>query len=278
MKLKDKVIIVTGASGGLGKVMAVSFGKEGANVILAARTEIDIKTVAGHIIEQGGSALAVVCEISREDDVVELIRRTIKKFKKIDTIVNNAGVGEKTIGSRCKKDLLDLKKNEWDIIMATNLTGPFLCTKYALPHMITRKKGNIINISSTTGYHAKRGMGAYSVSKHGLEGLTRNFANETVKYGINVNSLIPGGGVKGTGLHASASEEELSKMFPPEIITDAAVFLSSQKPFGVTGKFVNARDFSEQKFENDEEKYLWLKDLPPYIEERKRKSWGDLYS
>ncbi len=263
MKLINQIIIVTGASRGLGRAMALRFGEEGATVICAARTQSEIDTLAKEIREKGGQAKAVTCDVGDAKQTKDMIEQTIHEFGKIDTLVNNAAIGEKII-SGGPKPLYELTKEEWDKIINVNLTGAFLCSRYVLDFMIPRKKGNIINVSSGRGWAPRKGIGAYVCSKHGMEGMTKQFALELEEFGINVNSLIPGGGVF-TGFQEWLSEEQRRRKawLPVDIMNHAAVFLASQGPHGITGKTIVGREFNEQNFRSEKDVREWAKTLRP---------------
>jgi len=238
MRLKGKVALITGGGRGIGKTIALAYAKEGAYVALSARNESQIKSVAKEIQELSQRAVAMKVDIRKEEDVKRMVERVIQKFGKIDILVNNAGVIEK----KPTKEIKDLPEEEWDRIIQTNLTGTFLCTKSVLPYMINRRSGNIINISSALGHKGrpkKENSVAYIVSKFGIEGFTEYLSKELKKYNINVNALYPGVPVD-TGFFNYLSDEQRKKLARPEIVTEPAIFLASQKPAGMTGKSINA--------------------------------------
>lgn len=276
MKLLDKVIIVTGASKGIGRSMALRFGGEGARVICSARTQSEIETVANEIREKGGQAKAIRCDVGDEEQIKNMVEQTTREFGKIDTLVNNAGLSQKIV-SGGPTPLYQMTKEAWDSIINTNLTGAFLCARFVLGFMVPQKKGNIINISSGRGWTPRKGIGAYVCSKHGMEGLTKQLALELAEFGINVNSLIPGGGVltpgQGSGEWLSSgntiirnpTEEQLKQKpwLPMDVMNNAAVFLASQDPHRITGKVFVGKEFNEQNFTSVKDVEEWIKTLDP---------------
>jgi len=238
MRLKRKVALITGGGRGIGKTIALAYAKEGAYVAVSARSESQIKSVAKEIQKLGQRAVAIKADIRKEEDVKRMVERVIQEFGKIDILVNNAGVTEK----KPTKEVKGLPKEEWNRIIQTNLTGTFLCTKWVLPHMINRRSGNIINISSALGHKGrpeKENSVAYIVSKFGIEGFTEYLSKELKEYNINANALYPGVPVD-TGFLNHLSAEQRKKLARPEIVTQPAIFLASQKPGGMTGKSINA--------------------------------------
>jgi len=238
MRLKGKVALITGGGRGIGKTIALAYAKEGAYVALSARNESQIKSVAKEIQELSQRAVAMKVDIRKEEDVKRMVERVIQKFGKIDILVNNAGVTEK----KPSKEVKDLPKEEWDRIIQTNLTGTFLCTKSVLPYMINRRSGNIINISSALGHKGrpkKENSVAYIVSKFGIEGFTEYLSKELKEYNINVNALYPGVPVD-TGFFNYLSDEQRKKLARPEIVTEPAILLASQRPAAMSGKSINA--------------------------------------
>ena len=155
MKLEGKVAIVTGSGRGIGRAIAEMFAREGAKVVVTARTEREIEDVAHQIRTLGGEALSVQTDIAKDDDVVRLVERTIRAFGQVDVLVNNAAANHPPI------DVVDMTPETWRYVTDVNLNGPFLCAHAVLPHMIERRTGKIINISTIGGRRGGRGRGAY---------------------------------------------------------------------------------------------------------------------
>lgn len=167
------------------------------------------------------------------------------------------------------KPIVYLSKRDWDTIIATNLTGPFLCSREVLPYMLQRGRGNIVTVASGKGMTTVWGIPAYVSSKHGVLGLMKQLAFELKEAGsgINVNSLIPGGAISGTGPHQYRTEYQWAedykrgRVLPPAVLVPPAVFLASQEPFGIVGKVIEARAFAAQNFATREATETWLRSL-----------------
>ena len=187
MRLKSKVAIVTGAATGIGQAIAVAFAREEASVTVDyIGTESSTAQTMKAIQEAGGKAIPVAADISSPADVNHLVSRTVEAFGRLDILVNNAGIEKKF-------PFTDYPLNEWQKIIAVNLTGPFLCAQAAAKQMIRQGGGGrIINISSIIGLRGHTGLAAYSASKAGMDGMTRALAREIGRQQITVNSINPG--------------------------------------------------------------------------------------
>jgi NAD(P)-dependent dehydrogenase (short-subunit alcohol dehydrogenase family) len=183
--LKDKVAIVTGASKGLGKAMALALGSAGANIALVSRDAERLKRVMEQVKNAGGSARVFVANVSDEKQVRQLERDILQTFQAVDILINNAGIN-------LRKDIVDFTLEEWRTVIDTNLTSVFLVCRSMVPHMKGRGYGRIINLSSIMGHVSIAGRSAYSASKSALLGLTRALALELAAEGITVNSISPG--------------------------------------------------------------------------------------
>ena len=239
--LEDEVVVVTGASRGLGRSMVERFSEEGARVTLTARDEELMDRVAADL---PGESLVVPADVRDADAVERVISRTVERFGRLDTLVNNAGVS--LLGLQdSRKRLVDVAESEWDTVLEINLKGTFLFTRAALPHMFERERGNVINVSSGLGRRAIAGAGPYVSSKWGLEGLTRVTALEGEDHGVNANALDPGGRVD-TDIWAHLPDEERAEILPPDVMDEAAVLLAAQAPGGVTGESMTAEGWEER--------------------------------
>lgn len=183
-KFKNKIIIITGASSGIGEACAFEFARQGAKVILAARTESNLKKIETEIIKLGGEAYSIKTDVRKIDDCKNLIDKTIKKYKKIDILINNAG-----ISMRASFEDLDLSVIKE--LMDTNFYGAVYCTKFALPYLL-KQKGTVIGISSITGLTPLPGRTGYAASKHAMDGFLNTLRLENYRKGLNVLIVHPG--------------------------------------------------------------------------------------
>jgi len=183
--LENKVAIVTGASRGIGKVIAEEIAQVGAKVVCVSRSQNDIDNVANNINNNGGNAIAIACDISNGKQYLELAKSVIEKFGSIDILVNNAGVTKDGL-------IMRMSEEDWDIVINTNLKGAFNGTKAVTRHMMKQRSGRIINISSVVGLIGNAGQANYAASKAGLIGLTKATAKELASRGITANSIAPG--------------------------------------------------------------------------------------
>jgi len=187
MNFKDKVVIITGSTSGIGKAIAIKFAENGAITVLSGRREAEGKKVEGEILSKGGKCLFIPADVSKEEDVKNLVSQTISKFGKLNIAVNSAGVSGELL------PVADYPIEVWNQVIAINLTGVFLSMKYELPEIMKQGSGVVLNVSSALGLRGKELVSAYSSSKHGVIGLTKCAALEYGKYGIRVNAACFGG-------------------------------------------------------------------------------------
>ncbi len=231
MKLKDKVAVITGGGRGIGKAVALAYGREGARLAICARTGSEIEESAKEIEKLGTECLAVTCDVSLEEPVGKLVEQVQKRFGRIDVLINNAGVMTRPV------PLAELEVRKWDYTMAVNLRGPFLVTKALLSLMMRQKSGSIINVSSSIGRGVYANFSAYAASKWGIEGFTRTLAAEVRSHGIRVNSVEPGYvATKLTGYHGSR----------PESVTEVFVFLGADESKGITGRMLSSSGWKRE--------------------------------
>ena len=185
MRFQNKVVVVTGASLGIGRAIAAAFAWEGANVVLASRNQKRGEATAKALQSDGGQAVFFSTDVSNEDQVGAMVDRTIGLYGRLDILVNNAGI-------YMQGDVERTSVDDWERILATNLTGAFLCTKHAVPVMVRNDGGAIVNVSSEAGVVGIKGQVAYNVSKAGLIALTRSCALDLAEKGIRVNCVCPG--------------------------------------------------------------------------------------
>lgn len=184
-KLNGKVALITGASQGIGQGIADAFAAEGASLILSSRNAELLDQNAETLLEAGANVLVVPADVTDEAQVRELFRRTMERFERLDILVNNAGIFD-------GGPLDELSVETWDRVMATNLRGPFLCTREAMRIMKEQRGGRIINVGSISAQRVRPNSAAYSTSKHGLVGLTQVTALEGRDFGITCGCLHPG--------------------------------------------------------------------------------------
>jgi len=238
MRLKDKVSIITGGGGGIGRSTAIRFAKEGSKVVIADRNEKTGVETVRLIREQNAHAIFVQTDVSDKSSVQNLIRSTVEQFGGLDILFNNAGVGNSEVRS------IDLDEDEWDSVIDINLKSVFLGIKYAVPELIKSGKGVIINTSSLLGLKGRKLVSAYNASKGGVVLLTQNAALEYGKYHIRVNAIAPG--VIDTNLIDMWKKDErkwpiisksnaLGRVGNPEEVAAAALFLASDEASFITG-------------------------------------------
>jgi NAD(P)-dependent dehydrogenase (short-subunit alcohol dehydrogenase family) len=184
-QLKGKVAIVTGSSGGIGKGIAEVFASEGAKVALAARSKDKLEQLAASIKAAGGTALAVPTDVTKEADVIALVKRTVDAFGRLDVLVNNAGMAWRTPTE-------DSKLDDWMECINLNLTGPFLCSREAIKVMKKQGGGRIINIGSISAIVPRRHSIAYAATKAGIEGMTRSLTLDGRDYNVVASVIHPG--------------------------------------------------------------------------------------
>ena len=234
--LEGKVVVVTGASQGLGRALALAYAEEGASLVVNSRSEDSVRPVAEEVEKLGADVLAVAADVSDAEDVKRLVDAAVERFGRIDVLVNNAGL----LGPRV--EISDYPEAEWRKVIDANLTGPYLVAKAATPHM--SEGGAIINVVSGVSVEGRAEWGAYSVSKFGIEGLTQILAAELQERGIRVNAVDPGG--MRTDMRAAAyPDEDPQTRITPEENTAVFLYLASDESEGVTGERFKAQEFQK---------------------------------
>ena len=234
--LEGKVVVITGASQGLGRALALAYAREGAKLAINARSEDSIRLVAREAEEQGAEVLAVAADVSQSADVEMLVSETVERFGGIDVLVNNAGI----LGPRVA--IAEYPEDEWRRVIDANLTGPFLVSKAAIPHM--REGGSVINLVSGVSVEGRAEWGAYSVSKFGLEGLNQILATELKDREIRVNAVDPGGMRTDMRANAYPEEDPMTRITPEENV-GVFLYLASDESRDVTGQRFKAQEFQQ---------------------------------
>lgn len=252
MSLKEKVAIVTGGGRGIGRAIARRFAAEGAAVVIAARTAAQLESTAKEIEAGKGRVAWIAADVSSEKDAARIVKTAREKFGRVDILVNNAGIYGPV------KPIEEITVEEWDSVIAVQLRGAFLMTRFALPEMYARGGGAIVNVSSIAARAAYPWGAAYAAAKAGLLGLTRTAAAEGAQRGVRVNAILPG----------PVPETEMSQQLglalsarvgvPPDVmfkdfmrsilqgrpqtadeIASAALFLASDQASAITGQALN---------------------------------------
>jgi len=252
VRLSGQVALITGGGRGIGRAIALRFVSEGAAVMLAATKRESLEATAAEIRKAGGRAATAVVDVADEAAVKTVVAATLGELGRLDILVNNAGVGGPTLR------VVDMERADWDRTLAVNVTGAFLCSKHAIPHMVARKSGRIINVTSIAGLMGYPLRSPYAVSKWGMIALTRTLAGELGEHGITVNAIAPGA-VRGErvegviaaraaalGRPAADVERELfvdptalKRMVGPDDVAATAAFLASNDAANITGETIS---------------------------------------
>lgn len=240
MNFKDKVVLVTGSSRSIGKATALAFGKEGASVVINYKSsKEEAEKVKEEVLNFGGKAITIGADVTKEDQVEQMINTTIQTFGKIDILVNNAGF---------YKDSTVWKMDNaiWDDVLKVNLYGTFYCTKHAVKYMRTQSWGRIINISSVVGQIGIFGTANYSAAKAGLFGFTKAVAKEVATKGITINALTLG--YFDTGMLRRLPEDVQKRILEQipmnrwgklDEVTETIKFLASNGAGYITGQVIH---------------------------------------
>jgi 3-oxoacyl-[acyl-carrier protein] reductase len=237
MRLKDKVAIITGAAHGIGKAYARRFTEEGAQVVIADIDGAAGTAVAKALLDSGGSAWARRTDVRSFADVQALTEETVRRFGRIDVLLNNAAIYVTEM--LWKGPVEELAIDEWDRVMEVNLKGVFLCSKAVIPIMKQQKSGKIINIASGTFFSGSGNMPHYTTAKGGVVALTRVMARQLGDWGINVNCMTPGSTDEVLKRREGSTEKRaFRRIETPADIVGTALFLASSDSDFVTGQLL----------------------------------------
>jgi len=250
MGLQNKIALVTGGSGGLGRTLALYFVRAGCNVVITSRNLNDLTLAAQELSRNGAAVTAWPCDIKQEEQVEVLRDKILREIGTVQILVNNAGLARAA-------SFLDMDDSLWDETLKVNLTGTYQCCKAFLPGMISAGWGRIINIGSTTAKVAYSHVSAYTASKHGVLGLTRTLALETARSGVTVNAICPGYlNTERTRENAERMAEKTGqsiqeildlfvrsspqkRLIEPAEVANLALLLAAESMGGMTGQAIN---------------------------------------
>ena len=250
MRFKDRLVVVTGGGYGIGRGIALAFGREGAHVVLAARSRGKLEAVAGELRAMGTRPLVAEVSVSDEAAVAAMVRSAESEYGRIDVLVNNAGIAGPAGLAR------DIDSGGWRETIDTNLTGAFLCAKHVARGMIERKAGAIVNIGSVAGRIGYALRSPYAASKWGMIGLSHSLAAELGPHGVRVNIVLPGStegerlervireraGAEGKSIEETRGFYQnvpLGRLVTADEVASAVTFLASDDAKGITGQVLN---------------------------------------
>lgn len=238
MRFKDQVVFVTGSTKGIGKVIAETFAAEGATSIILGRNAEQAEAVKNEITAKGLKAESFCGDVANLQNIQEIVTKILDKYKRIDILINNAGVTKDNL-------LLRMSENDWDDVMNTNLRGSFVCSKVVTKVMMKAKKGRIINIASIIGIKGSAGQANYAATKAGIIGFTKSIAKEFASRDITVNAIAPGYiQTDMTNQLNDKTRDELLKQIPlekfgtAEDVAGVCLFLASQEASYITGQTI----------------------------------------
>jgi 3-oxoacyl-[acyl-carrier protein] reductase len=237
--MANRIAFITGASRGIGRACAIALSAAGAKVVVAARQLDKLEEVAAEIRAAGGEAFVVPIDLASQDSIKEAFSKASKEFGRVDILINNAGLTRDGLALR-------MKREDWDAVIQTNLSGSFFCIQQVMPAMVRERWGRIVNITSVVGESGNAGQANYAASKAGLIGLTKSLAQELASRNITVNAVAPG--FVETDMTASLTDElkakitgsvPLKRIGKPEDIAAAVKFLASDDASYITGHILD---------------------------------------
>lgn len=238
MLLKDKTALITGSSRGIGRAVALLFAKKGARIVVHYNNnEYQADETVALINKIGSEAIKIKCDLRLKDNVSSMVKKAISSFGGIDVLVNNAGIRKDSF-------MLNMTENDWREVIETNLSSTFLCSKFVGKHMVVRKKGTIVNISSLSGVSGRPAQANYASSKAGIIALTKSLALELARWNIRVNTVVPG--MIETDMTKSLNPEVITslkipmgRMGTPDEVAQCAYFLASDMSSYITGASIS---------------------------------------
>jgi NAD(P)-dependent dehydrogenase (short-subunit alcohol dehydrogenase family) len=236
--VNKKVVMITGASKGLGKSLTLAFAKEGARLAICSRTSNELLKVKEDAEALGAEVLAVTADISLTRDVERFVAMTEEAFGQIDVLINNASI----LGPSPMPLLLDYPEEDFAEVLRVNSISPFLVARRVIPGMLQHNQGSIINVTSEAGNVGYAGWGAYGISKFAVEGLTETWADELSETKLRVNMVDPG--EMDTDMHRQAVPDCDYPLAKPEDVVNVFLYLASDKSAGITGQRFEAQEFS----------------------------------
>lgn len=238
MILKDKVAIITGGARGIGKEIALTFAREGADICICDVSEDALAETTRELESTGRQAVGFKADVTNFSQVQDMVQKVLDKFSKIDILINNAGITRDNL-------LLRMKEDEWDAVLGVNLKGTFNCTKAVSKVMVKQKAGKIVSIASIIGLMGNAGQSNYAASKGGIISFTKSVAKELASRNINVNAIAPGFiKTEMTAKIPQELQESMLKMIPlnrfgePSDVANLALFLASENSQYITGHVI----------------------------------------